>query len=351
MRWNEIISEAVTMKLFHGTPHDFKDFDATKAGPFGAYGGGFYFSNDFGLGRQYSDFEDPMVCTVTLKKPWIVDLDLDYFSPELKAQKEVFRNTGARERLMAQGYDGVIVKQGSYREVIAYDPAAIQNHGRGTKLTEAVISDKTLDKWEKEMDAWSPPRRMPAPRPEDIAMIRKAREVIRREEGGGGMCHMVSEWINAVYGWERNSGVVVSRDGEIQIDAHYWNELPDGSILDSTADQMGENKDIEIVHPSDPEYGRYAEEWMQDYHPHHPDWKADPKRLGHRRPEKFTGIEDYDLAAQIKDERGQNWWVTHPEQLRQYLEQQLVYAKKSQFGKFYITWLQNKLDDLNARHP
>jgi hypothetical protein len=142
MRWNEILTETVTMKLYHGTPHDFTDFDTDKSAPYGAFGAGFYFSNDLSLGRTYSQADrttgdrdkDPMVCTVTLKNPWYVDYDLPYTSEERERQKKVFRKVGARERLMQMGYDGVIVKQGPYREVIVYDPKAIVNHGRGKTL-------------------------------------------------------------------------------------------------------------------------------------------------------------------------------------------------------------------------
>lgn len=217
-------------------------------------------------------------------------------------------------------------------------------------LFESPFSDR-LKELDAEINAWKPPRGLQQPRPEDIEMFRKLREALRIEEGGGGMCHFVSEWIEYHYGWRREGGVYVSRDGEVIVDAHYWNVLPDGSILDATADQTGEGKDIAIIPPNDPDHGRYAEEWYDDWHPQLPHWKANPKRIGVRKPEHFTGKMDYDLAAEIQQERGPVWWVTHPDQYRAYLEQQLRYAEATNhdLGINYTDWIKRRLDALNKR--
>ena len=45
------------------------------------------------------------------------------------------------------------------------------------------------------------------------------------------------------------------------------NLLPDGSILDATADQLGEGKDVIVVHPSDKNYHRYRPEFSHDSMP------------------------------------------------------------------------------------
>lgn len=95
----------------------------------GAFGGGFYFSNNYGLGRQYSGGNDPIVARVVIENPFVIDLDLPY--EDRLARKRVFRRSGGRERLIADGYDGVLVKQGSYLEVIAYYPEQIEILGRG----------------------------------------------------------------------------------------------------------------------------------------------------------------------------------------------------------------------------
>lgn len=133
---SKAITEEFSGDLFHGTTHDFEAFDLAKIADGGAYGAGFYFSNDLSLGRTYSDGKDPVRASVKLDNPWIVDLDLDYVSDERRAQSRVFRNKGARDRLIEQGYDGVLVKQGRYVEVVAYYPEQITIKGRDNKLSE-----------------------------------------------------------------------------------------------------------------------------------------------------------------------------------------------------------------------
>jgi hypothetical protein len=126
--------EGFTANLYHGSSADFTEFDPSKSAEGGAFGQGFYFSNDLGLAKVYSGDKDPYVAKVTLNNPWVVDLDLDYFSDQRNVQIRVFRKKGSRDRLIADGYDGVLVKQGRYREVVAYYPEQIEMIGRGTKL-------------------------------------------------------------------------------------------------------------------------------------------------------------------------------------------------------------------------
>src|ERR1700740_618790 len=97
------------------------------------------------------------------------------------------------------------------------------------------------------------------PTAEDIEWIRKLRHEIRTDEGGGGMCHFVSECIHNKFGWHAESGTLLDRNGDVIMGGgHVWNVLPDGAILDATADQIGEGRDIAIIEPDDPDYHRYA---------------------------------------------------------------------------------------------
>jgi hypothetical protein len=138
--------------------------------------------------------------------------------------------------------------------------------------------------------------------PEIIAAIRQERHSNRLAEGGHGMCHYVTESLEHQYGWRRESGTYLSADGEIICgDGHYWNYLPDGSLLDPTADQFGEGYDIRVIAPQDPEFQRYRWAWTPDYHPDFPTG-------GYRGPY------DYDVEKQLREQRGDYWWAP-PEDL------------------------------------
>ena len=112
--------------MYHGTTAKFSEFDAAHMSPSGAYGAGFYFSNDYDLGKEYSDGGEPVAARLSLRNPWVVDLDLPYDDARRREAQQVFRGKGVRERLQAEGYDGVLVKQGDYLEAIVYEPSQIK---------------------------------------------------------------------------------------------------------------------------------------------------------------------------------------------------------------------------------
>jgi hypothetical protein len=121
-----------TIVLCHGSRTDFDEFhlEMTKDGC--AYGRGFYFSNDMELGRQYSGGLDPYVAQITYEKPYVIDLDLPYGQ---RVGSRMFRpNKGARERLIEQGYDCVLIRQGDYVEMVVLHPEMIENYGRRADL-------------------------------------------------------------------------------------------------------------------------------------------------------------------------------------------------------------------------
>lgn len=74
-----------------------------------------------------------------------------------------------------------------------------------------------------------PPRQL-------LAKVREAlKQRIYHDTYVGG-CHIASRWIEIHYGFRQVKGCYVYRDG-IHAD-HCWNVLPDGRILDATAEQF-----------------------------------------------------------------------------------------------------------------
>lgn len=159
-----------------------------------------------------------------------------------------------------------------------------------------------------------------------VKKIEQIRHDSRVDNGGGGACHLVSEWIEELYGWARVSGVYTSPDyREPEIVGHYWNLLPDGSILDSTADQLGQGHDIRVVKPSDPEYHRYRPEQ---------DGLGDmsPDTVEHYYREFFPHLDrtkvhlngdDYDWDQKLTKERGLHRGVTDKKQHAAYADLQM----------------------------
>lgn len=97
-----------------------------------------------------------------------------------------------------------------------------------------------------------------------IQQIRAWRDEVRVDSSGYGMCHEVTEVIEHEWGLERYDGTYCDERGNIVCIWHYWNTFPDGTILDSTADQFGE-KDIMVISPNDPDYKKYRPEEDDDY--------------------------------------------------------------------------------------
>lgn len=65
------------------------------------------------------------------------------------------------------------------------------------------------------------------------------------------VCFQISEAIRKRFGWP-----VVS--GRFRGEGHYWNVLPDGSILDASYDQFDEDAaPIAVWSPRDPEHAEY----------------------------------------------------------------------------------------------
>lgn len=151
------------------------------------------------------------------------------------------------------------------------------------------------------------------------------REAIRAEEGGGGMCHRVTEALAHDRGWGRLAVSYLATDGEIVTDGHYVNLLADGSILDATADQFGEGHGVRLLRPDDPEYGRYRPEFDEDYNP------GTAPELSAWKP-AWNGETDWDAHIRIGGERGYGWWLDDPREMLDYLERRRAHAEADQFS-------------------
>lgn len=158
-----------------------------------------------------------------------------------------------------------------------------------------------------------------------VRSIEAMREEIRVDEGGGGMCHLVSEWLWDQQGWERLAVTYLDPRGTVICAGHLINALPDGSLLDSTADQFGEGHSVRLLQPSDPDYGRYRPEFDNDVNPsQYPEF------------ENFfwNGKPDFDHQDDIRSALGYGWWVQDPSALLAYLEHQVQLG-----GSEYSYWV------------
>jgi len=89
--------------------------------------------------------------------------------------------------------------------------------------------------------------------PADLERVRAIRHRVRLESGrSDGRCGKVAEAIEAELGWAYCWGHLRLRDGGICW-IHCWNQLPDGIIVDATADQFEERGlgDVAVLSPGD----------------------------------------------------------------------------------------------------
>ena len=185
-----------------------------------------------------------------------------------------------------------------------------------------------------------------------LDQIKAWRHEFRVSEGGGGMCHLVSEALMSERGVGRMAVTYLSSDGDVICCGHYINVLPDGVLLDFTSDQFGEGHDIRILRPGDTEYGRYRPEFYEDYSP-----GLNPVELKDWLP-FWTGEIDWDLQDRMAAERGHCWWVEDPAPMRTYLDARLAYEENSRFEisrqdakrtKLWIAALEDRFADHTIR--
>ncbi|NTF18180.1 hypothetical protein G6L37_07155 [Agrobacterium rubi] len=156
-----------------------------------------------------------------------------------------------------------------------------------------------------------------------IEEIEALRESIRKEEGGGGMCHYVTEVLQQRYGWERLGVTYLSADGEIICGGgHVVNILPDGSVLDPTRDQFGEGFSVSLIPVASDEMGRYRTEFYDDFHPMHPD--SEGQLYGWA--DCYDGRSDADVQDDLQAARGYGWWLADRSLIDCYNKQQAAYS-------------------------
>jgi hypothetical protein len=93
------------------------------------------------------------------------------------------------------------------------------------------------------------------------ATIRRIRrEVVTAGElnsVGGPSCGVTSEEIAATLGWPEFYGAYRVTDESMP--EHAWNVMPDGTIVDATADQFG-GQPVTVIPPGDPRAARYLDQ-------------------------------------------------------------------------------------------
>jgi hypothetical protein len=146
-----------------------------------------------------------------------------------------------------------------------------------------------------------------------IASIQSQREEIRVFEKGGGMCHEVAYWLQALHGWEPLSVAYLDEQGRVICAGHYLSALPDGSLLDATADQFGEGNDVRLLLPTDSDYGRYRPDFDEDINPLNPDCPG-------FAPFYWDGTSDCMAQDAMEAQLGVAWWLTQPAQRARHLD-------------------------------
>ena len=147
-----------------------------------------------------------------------------------------------------------------------------------------------------------------------IASIQREREAIRVEDGGGGMCHIVSELLWDRHGWARFPVTYLDPEGQIICAGHLINILPDGGLLDATADQFGEGHDVRVLAPGSPDYGRYRPEFDEEFN---------PSRYECVAHFFWNGLSDCDAQDRLRANRGQGWWLPDKTDYLAYLQHQV----------------------------
>jgi hypothetical protein len=153
--------------------------------------------------------------------------------------------------------------------------------------------------------------------PNIISQIEEWRHQCRVDNEGGGACHLVSEIIEGEWGFERQDGTYCTPDQRDICVGHYWNLLPDGSILDSTADQFGEGNNVRIVSPKDPEFKRYHPRFPRDF-----DYNDDAEYT------RITDLDNqrYDKSQEYEKKHGEGWWLKDKKLYNKYKTDQRQYT-------------------------
>lgn len=150
-----------------------------------------------------------------------------------------------------------------------------------------------------------------------IPGIEKLREQIRVEENGGGMCHVVTEVLFKQYGWEQLLVSYTDTLGRVICFGHVISALPDGSLLDPTADQLGEGHSVRVLTPTDPDYGRYRPEFDEDINP-------SVAMYADFAPFYWNGQADSAHQDSMREQFGEGWWLEDKTAYLNYLKHQVA---------------------------
>lgn len=198
---------------------------------------------------------------------------------------------------------------------------AFREHARGQNIA-------ITDRWCEDLRAW--------------------RDAAREEEGGGGLCHVVTEYLEGEYGWGRVSVAYLSPAGEVICAPHVINVLPDGSLFDPTADQFGEGDDIRLIRPEDPRYLRYRMEWDEEFNPENNRRAA---AILSMFDQVWDGVLDDQREDRLEREHGAGWWLDDKSHLRAYWGMQAGIARRSA-DQFYLPYAEKRLAALEGgRRP
>lgn len=146
--------------------------------------------------------------------------------------------------------------------------------------------------------------------------IRRERHECRVENGGGGSCHLVTEWLEHEFGLERMAVSFLTPDGTLAVSGHYVSLAADGTIVDATADQFGQGHDVRILRPDDPDYGLYRPEFYDSWNP-----QTEEKLAAWRAfPGAEHGWDDFSAQTALTEDRGRDWWLEDRSERVRWLE-------------------------------
>jgi hypothetical protein len=130
-------------------------------------------------------------------------------------------------------------------------------------MRQATVASKDPDTYVLARDAWfgRVVGRLPSATTIDDAL--SIRRELEPEDVRDGEALSVAFLIEKYFGWQMFEGVVLDADGAV-VRRHVWNILPNGSILDATADLHGVTR-IGVLEAED--YRRYRAEWTAIYNP------------------------------------------------------------------------------------
>lgn len=126
-----------------------------------------------------------------------------------------------------------------------------------------------------------------------------------RGAGCWGACYEAACFIEHQFGWRRVDGVYALPDGR-PIFYHSWNMLDDGVILDGTADQFGEGRDVAVCSTGDDVSLRYRQKFTAAHNPLITPWLAGVS---------YTGVPDQVFwhRAEASRQLKPGWWLADPE--------------------------------------